>query len=505
MSIHTASINALDNECPQVLSMRADISRDIFCNANSNVIVAYSLPLPDLYSCSRQQVLEYFKNTWALTEMLFSALKKEDAFYCLPYHQIRHPLIFYYCHVATFYINKCKLAGLINEAINPYFETFFSTGVDEMSWDDMSKNEKSWPLLSEIITYRANVYQKISQVIETHPDFDGTPIIDKDPLWALFMSFEHERIHLETSSVLIRELPNELVCKPKHWPEYYPLVDTTAKQPKQFIDYPYNPLIEVPESQVQIGKPHDWHSYGWDNEYGEKNIFLQPFRANKFLVSNGEFFQFVKNDGYENRDYWSDEGWKWRTFRNTVHPVFWVMDKYIQYKLRLCFEIVPMQWSWPVDVNFHEAKAYCAWRTKHDQKNRPYRLITEEEHYRLRDPMIIDPIMANDSYQMRANKININLAYGSQTPVDANAENRLGFHDLFGNAWEWSESHFSPLPGFNTHYLYPDFSTPCFDEKHNIILGGSFISTGDEASKWARFHFRRHFFQHLGFRMVQSC
>ena len=36
------------------------------------------------------------------------------------------------------------------------------------------------------------------------------------------------------------------------------------------------------------------------------------------------------------------------------------------------------------------------------------------------------------------------------------------------------------------------------------MKGGSWISTGDEASRFARFSFRRHFFQHLGFRMVRS-
>ena len=36
------------------------------------------------------------------------------------------------------------------------------------------------------------------------------------------------------------------------------------------------------------------------------------------------------------------------------------------------------------------------------------------------------------------------------------------------------------------------------------LKGGSWISTGDEASRFARFSFRRHFFQHLGFRLVRS-
>jgi 5-histidylcysteine sulfoxide synthase len=484
------------------VSVKNNLYPTAYAEINNEII--HSLPLPTLNECSRQTVLDYFNNTWALTETLFAALKTNEAFYRIPYHQIRHPLIFYYAHVAVFYVNKFRLAGLTDGPINSYFEELFSTGVDEMSWDDMSKNHRPWPALSEVVTYRASVYKLIYQIIENHADFDKLPITDKNPLWVLFMGFEHERIHLETSSVLIRELPSELIKKPSQWPEYYPLIKNVSKQPKIEIDYPRNSIIYVSEGQVQIGKPQDWPSYGWDNEYGKLAVLLQPFRASQFLISNGEFFEFIKNGGYENQRYWSTEGWQWRNFRNTTYPTFWVADKKELYKLRLCFEIIPMQWSWPVDVNFHEAEAYCIWRSEHDRQEIPYRLISEAEHHRLRDPCILDPIMMYSGSEMQTKKININLAYGSQSPVNANTPTKLGFYDLSGNSWEWCNTHFAPLPGFTPHYLYTDFSAPCFDEKHNIILGGSFISTGDEASRWARFHFRRHFFQHLGFRIAQS-
>ncbi len=35
-------------------------------------------------------------------------------------------------------------------------------------------------------------------------------------------------------------------------------------------------------------------------------------------------------------------------------------------------------------------------------------------------------------------------------------------------------------------------------------MGGSWISTGDEASRFARYMFRRHFLQHCGFRIARS-
>jgi formylglycine-generating enzyme required for sulfatase activity len=82
--------------------------------------------------------------------------------------------------------------------------------------------------------------------------------------------------------------------------------------------------------------------------------------------------------------------------------------------------------------------------------------------------------------------------------------NKKGFHDVMGNVWEWCEDNFNGLPGHETSYLYDDFSTPCYDGRHNIIMGGSWVSTGDEASYFARYMFRRHFYQHCGFRLTRS-
>lgn len=160
------------------------------------------------------------------------------------------------------------------------------------------------------------------------------------------------------------------------------------------------------------------------------------------------------------------------------------------YKLRTIFEIVDMQLDLPVCVNFHEAKAYCTWRSERDGSAMPYRLLTEAEHNAIRDG--------------KEHECNNNLAYGSEIPVTAMPANNKGFHDVFGNLWQWCEDHFHPLEGAAPHPYYDDFSTPCYDGEHQMIFGGSFISTGDEASRFARFHFRPHFFQHAGFRIARS-
>lgn len=49
-----------------------------------------SLPQLNLSAaCTREQVMDYFDNTWTLTEQLFASLQGEAAFYLQPYHQLR--------------------------------------------------------------------------------------------------------------------------------------------------------------------------------------------------------------------------------------------------------------------------------------------------------------------------------------------------------------------------------------------------------------------------------
>lgn len=478
-----------------------------------------SLPIPHLANCTRAQVLDYFDNTWTLTETLFSGLQSEEAFFRPPYHQLRHPMLFYYGHPPALYINKLRVAGLIDQPLHPYFEQLFETGVDEMRWDDMSKNEMDWPTIQEVHAYRQQVYRTVRKVIETHPDLAAghAPITPSHPLWALFMGFEHERIHLETSSVLIRELPLVLVQRPVEWPKLHPSIMRPATDfpPAAGRDYPNNDWIGVPAQAVALGKPLDWPSYGWDNEYGRRETTLQAFQANRYLISNGEFYAFVTAGGYREQRYWSETGWAWRSFRNLKWPTFWVLDGPAglhHYKLRTLFEIIAMPWDWPVEVNYHEAKAYCAWRA--EQEGGTYRLLSEAEHHALRDipqreavarGIDSDPVMNFDGVTLgRQYGWNLHLAYGSSSPVDAGQPTDAGFHDVFGNVWQWQEDHFNPLPGAKVHPYYDDFSTPCYDGQHQMILGGSWVSTGDEASIWSRFHFRPHFFQHSGFRLVRS-
>ncbi|EDQ91201.1 uncharacterized protein MONBRDRAFT_19935 [Monosiga brevicollis MX1] len=483
-----------------------------------NVIRA--LAQPNLATVTRQQLRDYFDNTWTMTEVLFEGLQTEEPFYRPPYHNLRHPKIFYYAHPASVYVNKFRVAGLISAPINEYYEHIFETGVDEMLWDDLSKNDMLWPTVEEVRQYRQEVYDMIVDAIENHPAFDTISQLEASPFWALVMGTEHEKIHLETSSVLMRELPLSLLRRPDNFPPLHPS-HQSAPAPNVLVKegehYPENEFLPVDAGLVTLGKPRDFPSYGWDNEYGEKQMHVKSFHATKYLISNGEFLEFVKSGGYLDESVWEPEGWKWRCFRNVKWPTFWVSTGPAglhQYRLRAIFEEIDMPWDWPVNVNLHEAKAFANWRSRKAglTGENKYRLMTEAEHHRIRDQSMTqtslgvdrDPSMVADGRAMPEQfGMNLNLAYGSESPVDGLKPASSGFHDVFGNVWQWHEDHMSALPGFRVHPYYNDFTLPCFDGEHNLILGGSYMSCGDEASMFARFHFRPHFFQHSGFRLVE--
>ncbi len=429
----------------------------------------------------RQEILHYFHKTYDLDEQLYDHLVRDKAFY-LRAEPLRHPLIFYFGHTASFYINKLNIARLIDHRINASYESMFAIGVDEMSWDDLDEEHYDWPTVDEVRAYRGEVRNFVTNVIRELPL--SIPITWDNPFWVIMMGIEHQRIHLETSSVIIRRLPIEEVRPLNGW-EICPFQGES----------PQNQLLPVAGGKVILGKTKDHPLYGWDNEFGKHQFEVWDFKAAKFLVSNREFLEFVEENGYEKEQYWTEEGRKWVEYSKAHHPLFWIKEAN-GYRFRtLCAEI-DMPWNWPVEVNYLEAKAFCNWLA--EKTGSAIRLPTEDEWYRLRDLHAI----ADQPYWPEAPG-NINLEHWtSSCPVD---HFQFGeFFDIIGNVWQWTETPISGFDGFEVHPCYDDFSTPTFDTQHNLIKGGSWISTGNEATRDSRYAFRRHFFQHAGFRYVEA-
>lgn len=427
----------------------------------------------------RVELLHYFHSTFDRYESLFEVLSCDEAYYKKPI-SLRHPLIFYFGHTATFFINKFLLAGLIDKRIDPRLESMFAIGVDEMSWDDLDDARYNWPTVAEVRAYRNKAREVIDGVIR-HTPF-SLPIGWKDPFWAVLMGIEHDRIHLETSSVLMRQ-HNLKYVKPH--PDWQPCRESGSA--------PNNTLVNIPSGRVMLGRDFNDPIYGWDNEYGRHQAEVPAFQAARYLVSNGEFLEFVSAGGYADDSLWDEEGLGWCRYARAEFPTFWVPSA-DGWKLRLMAEEVPMPWDWPVETNCLEARAFCRWKTR--ETGQPVRLPTEDEWNRLYDHVHL----ADVPHDAPA-AANLHLDHwASSCPVNRFIHGDLA--DVVGNVWQWCETPTYPFDGFDVHPIYDDFTSPTFDDRHNLIKGGSWIATGNESRHASRYAFRRHFFQHAGFRYV---
>ncbi|EPY18740.1 generic methyltransferase [Strigomonas culicis] len=447
-----------------------------------------------------EEIRQYVHSTFELYEKVFDCLAVEEAFYVQPIHKLRHPMIFYYGHTASFYINKLCVAGL-TPRINPKFEEMFAVGVDEMSWDDLNEAHYSWPTVQEVCAYRRLVRDRINELMSSKKFPLQMPLTfnsstDNDPnafWWVMLMGAEHERIHIETASVHVRELPMKYVRED--------MADFWRRCPHSSPKAPVNELVAIEGGTVLLGRPPNSSLYGWDVDYSDdKNeVAVAPFKTSRYIVSNAEFFAFMKADGYTTQRYWDEEGWGWVQWKKPTHPWFWVPDESRPdgYALRLQTQLIDLPWDWPCELNHLEATAFCAF--KGEQLGKKIRLPTEEEW-----TLLYDRFVQHDMPQWgKVAPGNLNLeAYQSSCPVNSFRHGSL--YDVVGNVWQHCVTAVYPYKGFHAQPFYDDFSLPTFDGRHTCMKGGTWISTGNEATRDARFAFRRHFFQFIGVRYVEG-
>lgn len=420
-------------------------------------------------AAARETLRAYFEDSWQLTEWLFEGL--EPAHLAQQPDPRRQPLVFYLGHAAVFYVNKLRRAGLVEDPIDAELEDVFAKGVDPKDAADLGA--RAWPDAARVRAYRTRVHDFVHAQIDRAelPETIGPD----DPWWSLLMGFEHDRIHFETSSVLMRQSAEPLPA-PRGW-----TIDAATNEA------PTLRWLRMPPRPVRLGRTR-LETFAWDNELGREEHEVPPFDVGTTLVSNAHFQAFVDDGGYADQRLWTTEGWAWRSAHEVTRPPFW--DDAGQ--VRHVFGWAPRDPAAPVEVTAHEARAYATWAGA--------RLPTEAEWaaYSLGAPRRDDDFVGVEG-------LHLALRVHSPQPVDSSDTTPLGIHDAAGNVWQWLSDDFRPLEGFRNHPLYPDFSRPYFDDQHAALRGGSWASSGTSASRHYRLWFRRDFLQHAGFRLARDA
>jgi iron(II)-dependent oxidoreductase len=222
--------------------------------------------------------------------------------------------------------------------------------------------------------------------------------------------------------------------------------------------------VELPGGTFMLGAaPRE--DFVFDNEKWAHEVRLAPFRIARMPVTNAQFVDFVQAGGYERREWWSDEGWDWKSRMALRAPKYWLerdgawMQRCFDREVALASDAPVLHVSW------HETQAYCAFAGR--------RLPTEAEwEYAA-------------SWHAGGKR---RFPWGEEAPGPSHAslegdglatvgslpagDTASGLRQMIGNVWEWTASAFGPYPGFVVD-PYKEYSEPWFGT-HKVLRGGSF-------------------------------
>jgi len=180
----------------------------------------------------------------------------------------------------------------------------------------------------------------------------------------------------------------------------------------------------------------------------EKARIEEPYYIDIYPVTNGQYEEFIKSEGYEKDDYWSDQGKKWKNENDIKLPFYWYNKDFKDADQPV------------IGVSFYEASAYAKWAGK--------RLPTEKEWEKAaRGEDGRKYPWGNDEFDR--NKCNSSESGNKKTTrvtLYSNGISPYGCYDMVGNVFELT------CTNYKTKKDQDDFT----DEPIFIsIRGGSWI------------------------------
>ena len=180
--------------------------------------------------------------------------------------------------------------------------------------------------------------------------------------------------------------------------------------------------VEVPAGEFEMGAGAE--AFAYDNERPRHAVDTEGFRIARNPVSCESWMRFSDGGGYEQREWWSVEGWAWKQeHRIGPDPALTAIDP----KAPACH------------ISWFEADAFAR-------------------------------------------------AHGARLPSEEEWEKAASATDALaalGRVWEWTQTPFHGYPGF-VAYPYREYSEVFFGEDYRVLRGGSWATHPRVASRTFR-------------------
>jgi L-histidine Nalpha-methyltransferase / hercynylcysteine S-oxide synthase len=382
---------------------------------------------------------------WKSWDLVTQTVLTKDMMFERPI-ALRHFFIFYIGHIPAFL--DIQISRALEESYTEPTEyvDIFERGIDP-DMDDPSicnphsevpVNPEDWPKLDAIIEYSHRVRQRVRSLMQDCAT--GKRHMTKRLGRIIWLTHEHEAMHLETLLYMLVQSPNI------HTPSG---VKATSWDIHATTTLSNAPLHMVHAGSVTVG--HDdierldddqdltpGNEFGWDNENPKRQVAVNSFKIQSRPVTNGEYYTYLKESDLLDK-----------------MPCSWLRSEDGQLMVKTVFGPCPLEAAadWPVSVSGYQAEAYAA--------SKGMRLPTEHEliHFR-------------EQYQHHKDVKAPNIGFSNWHPTNVDNNN---IH-LLGDVWEWTSSVWDTHDGFETSIVYPGYSADFFDGKHNVVLGGSWAT-----------------------------
>jgi gamma-glutamyl hercynylcysteine S-oxide synthase len=432
----------------------------------------------------RHQLLDRLSDARQRSDDLFGVVLPE-AIYDRPIPE-RHRIIFYVGHLEAFDWNLLHESPLGLTSFHPEFDRLFAFGIDPVGGGLPSDQPSDWPSQRVVRDYVNRIRTALDEKLSHKVLDSGSPARGGFSLSILLnVAIEHRLMHLETLAYMLHQLPFERKNRQSGATNR-----TTAA--------PIHRMVEIPAGVATLGRTRDDEGFGWDNEYSAHSVHVPAFEIDQYMVTNGQYLEFMNAGGYATRAFWSDDDWNWKDAHAVSHPVFWknASEGWLYCSM---FEEVPLPLDWPVYVSRAEASAYCCWAGKS--------LPTEEEWHRAAYGTTHGSERLYPWGSEPPNSTHGNFDFDSWDPAPVNGfpldKSAFGVHGMLGNGWEWTSSVFSPFPGFEPFPFYRGYSADFFDGKHFVMKGGSARTAACMLRPTFRNWFQAHYqYVYAGFRCV---
>jgi ergothioneine biosynthesis protein EgtB len=268
----------------------------------------------------------------------------------------------------------------------------------------------SRPTVEEVYRYRAYVDHHMTAFLDgLHSEaFERwAPIVE--------LGVHHEQQHQE---LLLTDVKYNFACNPLR-PSYM-----SGEVPTHAPTVGALRWASFADGIYWIG--HHGHGFAFDNEFPRHRSFVERFELASRLITNGEYLAFMADGGYQRPELWLSMGWDVVQREGWQAPLYWERRDGDWWMMTLA-GMRPVRAAEPVcHVSYYEADAYARWADA--------RLPTEVEWE-----------VAATSLPIEGNFVEHQTFH----PVAINqVDTGVPLAQIFGDVWEWTQSHYSPYPGY---------------------------------------------------------